>query len=442
MVDRATEISDVLRTVHLSTLENLYPGEDPISTQSEFLSLGSQKTSCDAHSCASVVVSPPALSNEDPSSSSFTLSSEALSEIVAGLNTGFERETTELLGIQTVAWGTNPWEWPSGPWSLDDGITFPSMVNASVFSISLTTTGSEIEVANLSSPVVMALPVSTRQAPETADNNLTIEGKCNEQSSLNFTVRCETTGEDYEVVCQTRDHVWHLNCRVEYAPAASCLYFNGITWSSDEITVRNRSDSEVQCSSTHLSSYVGIVGQSATSAGTVMSTYGSLSRDDFERSAGLLCLIIASYVLTLTLAVRSHRSMGRARVARAVGIWRSSEFQESLVRISERDSEQLAATMADEARQRAKRIEQSTALTMKRVRDSSMRMSLKDYVRLYLRALVQRNGLLAFLLGEESSYEHAPALLMELLTMLCGVAAIYVRTRSLFDLLSSLALRS
>ena len=114
-VDRATEISDVLRAVHLSTLENLYPGEDPISTQSEFLSLGSQKTSCGAHSCASVVVSPPALSNEDPSSSSFTLSSEALSEIVAGLNTGFERETTELLGHPDRRMGHEPLGVAFGP---------------------------------------------------------------------------------------------------------------------------------------------------------------------------------------------------------------------------------------------------------------------------------------------------------------------------------------
>ena len=431
-------IGGSLEQLHLVSLADLAPSEDQMVTPESSLALGSQKAACSAGTCMRVQTKAPLFHREvSPSSSKqeqFVLSPQTVAEVIENINC---TSVEDQIGLQIVRWRRNPFAS-----RLHQTENAESMaVNHSAVGLSITACEREQVVANLSAPVAMTLGLPLRPTRSEAIPNATahpqvFHGICDRDDPV-IGVYCESTQENYTTICPSNDSArqwrWTIACPESYS-IAKCLYWDGSAWTDDGVSALNATINDgpnmVRCESTHLTTYTGTVEESSTSVVRVMRTYESVRVADFEKTIGLLCLLIACYVVTLLVTVRNHRSMRKARVLRAKAIWECSDFQATLLKIPERDSPENAqqiATMAVQARRRAAAIEQSSLLALSRVHCTATRVSLKDSFRLYRQALVQQNGLLAFVFGGEPTYEQAPAIFMELMTFLSGVAVMHVR---------------
>ena len=431
-------IAGTLKWLHLISLADLAPGEEQLVTSAPSLALGSQKAACFAGTCLHVQTNAPLLHREDlPSSSKqeqFVLSPQTVAEVVENsICTSDEGQ----IGLQAVRWRRNPFASRSHQPENAESMA----ANHSAVGLSITACEREQVVVNLSTPVVMTLALPLRPTRNETFSNTSahpqmFHGICDRNDPV-VVVYCESNQESYTTICPSNDSVrqwqWTITCPKWYS-IAKCLYWDGSAWADDGVSALNATIDDgsnvVRCESTHLTTYTSTVEESSTSVVRVMRTYESVRVADFKRAIGLICLLIASYIITLVVTVRNHRSMRKARVLRAKAIWECSDFQATLLKIPERDSPENAqqiATMAVQARRRAAAIEQSTLLALSRVHCTATRVSLKDSFRLYRQALVQQNGLLAFVFGGEPTYEQAPAIFMELLTFLSGVAVMHVR---------------
>ena len=408
------------------SLHSLAPGEDQLVTQAELIALASQKASCESYACPSVTVLPPALSDASSSGSQFLISSGALVEITAGL------DATEL-GLKSVTWSSNPWRTQAHG---EDGL--PSTENYSVVSVSVTASGSEVSVSNLSSPITMTLPIPrnvwAQQDEEAhtgfADKDVSTVGIAEEQyhgvcePKAPIAIHCNSTDEDYNITCETKES-YNATCpRISFF--AECLFWDGDTWSADGVSALQWDDDHVYCQSTHLSAYVGVVGRTASGLSLIFGTYEEVTSSDITKAVGFLCVLVGCYCFSALIMLRDLRKMRRARILRAKCIVRSEHFLNTLRTIRGRgnlDSCQ-GATRASRpgAEERQQRMHDEALRHLNRHRHLSLAASFEDFAR----ALAEQHKLIAAFASNEPTFERAPIFLAELLTFIVGCAIIHV----------------
>ena len=157
-----------MQQIHLLSLPGLAPGEEPLVTQAPSMSISSSATSCVSRACPQTVVVAPALAgrNDASSNASFTIPPHALEEI----------SVDEAVGVLAMRWKINPYQAASasGGTTVEGSVEFPPVPwNVSVTSLSVTVNGRERSVANLSTPLRIALalaPAATSRAIAPAES--------------------------------------------------------------------------------------------------------------------------------------------------------------------------------------------------------------------------------------------------------------------------------
>ena len=417
-VDRATEISDVLRAVHLSTLENLYPGEAPVTTRSRSLAMRSTRPQCAFGTCKPLLLNSPPLNYNTKSDGSFYLSAEALAEIASrrtSCGTHQSNSAGAEFGLQAVRW-INPF---STYVNLGDA-QFPSAANSSVSLWSFTACGREMTVVNLSAPVKMALPItgSLREFDETEQ---IVEGDC--ESDGLVLVRCNATGHLINLTCPSKGSRWNVTCP-RIAPVPACVFWDGADWSNNGVTVTNATNTTVHCTSSHLTNYLAIVGETVTGVKTNMAVYGEVTPAMLEKVVGVLCFLIGCYAFAVSVALRDLTRMRRANFLLGQEIWESTSFRESAIAIVDRDGEPEARLRANSVLAQVTAIEQYRARAFGSLRTSTV-ISPREAFGQWLEGLLQNHKIIAALGDSKPSYERAPTLLMELLSFLFGCALLH-----------------
>ena len=318
-------IVDTLEQLHLLSLVGLVPGEDQLVTSAPSLALGTQKAACFAGTCTRVQTNAPLFHREASSDQEqFVLSSQTVREVVENSNCTSEEGQ---IGVQAVRWRRNPY----ASRSRQTENTKVTAANHSVVGLIITACEREQVVANLSTPVAMALglplrPTRNKTSLNTTSHPQAFHGMCDDDSIV--VVYFESTKANYTMICPVNDSArrrqWTITCPEGYS-IAKCLYWDGSEWSDDGVSALNATiddDSNiVHCESTHLTTYTGVVEESSTSVVRVMKTYESARVADFKKTVSFLCLLIASYIITLVITARNFRSMRKARVLRAKAIW-------------------------------------------------------------------------------------------------------------------------
>ena len=246
----ASDITELMQRVHLLSLPDLAPGEDQLVTRARSLSIGSQKAACSFGKCLAV-----AIPISDNDRTSFSLTPNSMTEIMAMADC----ETDDGVGLQLVRWGVNPF---SVSFNVDDdgSSSFPSVANASVSAISVTACGRELAVANLSDPMRLHLPIAARYVAD--ERKQTLEGDCDSEGSV-VVVRCNATDQHFNLTCPTKDSRWNLTCP-RIVPVPACVFWDGHKWSAEGIVVANTTGTTIDCTSTHMTNYLGIVGETIT----------------------------------------------------------------------------------------------------------------------------------------------------------------------------------
>ena len=425
-VDPATEISDVLRAVHLSTLESLYPGEAPVTTRAHSLAMRSSRALCAFGACEPLLLNSPPLGDDHTNGGAFDLSAEALAE-VARLRTscGADRfnsaGSSADFGIQAVRWA-NPF---STAVNLGDA-QFPSSANSSVSSLSFTACGDELAVTNLSAPVKMVLPIARPFVQDHSDEfESVLWGSCKGTPTV---VRCKSW--EFNLTCPSWASTWNVTCP-RIVPVPACVFWDGAGWSNYGVTVTNVSSTMVYCTSSHLTNYLGIVGETATGVEENMATYGHANPADLRKVVGFLCFMLGCYFFVAYVTIRDFRRMRTASQLRSQEMWESAHFRASVERISDRDVESEAQRREPEAQRRevldqVAKIESHRALALEALRNC-MIISPKEAFGHWAIGLVERHKILAAFGNSKPSYERAPGLLMELLSFCVGCALLHVR---------------
>lgn len=249
----ASEVAAVLQAVHRLTLKDLAPGEEPTETQAGALALSSSKTSCSLGSCTAIEGRAPSLFDGRNSNASIVLSSPTLVDIV---------ETSELsescassLGLSVVSWGESPYPVPG-----HDSESSNMTLSGNVTSFTVTSCGEEVDVANLSVPVVITLPITPLE-PVGAVH--TFVAHCDGDTD-EVTVPCVDVGGGDETLvldCR-RGGAYNATCP-SVSSTAVCAFWDErqSTWSTENCVAqpsgRGASSTSVRCECNHLSSYTG-----------------------------------------------------------------------------------------------------------------------------------------------------------------------------------------
>ena len=413
-VGRATEISDVLRTVHLSTLENLYPGQAPVTTRARSLVSQSTRPQCAFGTCEPLLLNAPPLSYGSKSDGSLDLSAEALVEIASlrsscGTDPSSSAGSSAGFGLQAVRW-VNPFSTAVN----FDNAQFPSTANASVSSWSFTACGRELTVVNLSAPVKMTLPIagSLREFDEMEQ---IVKGGCESDGSV-VLVSCNTTGHLINLTCPCKGSRWNVTCP-RIVPVPVCVFWDGVDWSNSGVTVTNATNTTVHCTSSHLTNYLAIVGETLTGMENTMAVYGEATPAMLEKVVGVLCFIIGCYACTVYVALRDLTRMRRANFLFGQEIWESASFRESIKAIVDRECKPESRRRADSVLARVTAIEQHRARALYSLRTSTV-ISAREALRQWLEGLLQNHKIISAFGDSKPSYERAPTLLMELLAYL------------------------
>ena len=221
----ASEISQVLQNIHLLTLQDLVPGEEPVMTRSTALSLSSSKASCSLGSCMNAQVRAPALLDDDAGgdgAASFELGETTLQEIVTGGSVKCAVGGSAELGMMATTWKSNPYDEEDGAVETNE-TRFAEVGN--VTSLSLTACGDHIAVENLTSPIAISLPVSSRfNLPSLTSTREVLRGVCDAEGQ--HTVYCNTTGwRPVSVACPGAGAKWNVTCEAA-STFPACRFFD------------------------------------------------------------------------------------------------------------------------------------------------------------------------------------------------------------------------
>ena len=329
----AYKITTALQSVHLLTLQELAPREEPVSTQSRALSLSTSKASCWLGTCVPTRVHAPALLTVDATSAesseaSFELGEATLKEIVGKAVTCAVDGSAEL-GMMAVSWETNPHgASEEGSQVENRDITFPRVGN--VTSLSVTACGGLVAVENLTSPITVSLPVSSRseQAASANTSDEVIEGTC--KANGKYLVTC-STNVTVNLTCPGVGFRWNVTCPPIVA-APACRFFDDVggRWGMTGCEVVNASsaNNDLTCRCTHLTDFTAMIGLRFGKAKTIVTR--TPTQEDLVRSLAVLCILIAIFCTASFVFTRDRRYMAAQRENRITEIWDSVQFQRSL----------------------------------------------------------------------------------------------------------------
>jgi hypothetical protein len=360
----AESISSVVRQVHLLSLPGLAPGEEPLLTQAGSLSISSSEASC-MGSCPETAISAPLLAGQYASSNaSFYIGPEALAEI-----SGDDEE----VGLLAILRKANPYHSSTSAGQITEGlVVYPEIAaNVSVTSLSVTANGHEKPVANLTTPLMIKLPIESSQTLlQPAEDK--IELTClPADGGITRVVRCKTTAFNFTY---PRDSLGEV--RVDVAcpvavPTSPCLCFfePTSTWGGSGCDAVSAVDdgSSVRCRVSHLTSFVGVVGTSYTSTVVTIQTIGELP-GSLDKVWVMSTLLIAIYVASAALVVQDGVTMKRDAQQRTSQMWQSERFHSSLkwVQLHVLDDRDRDTMTTEEARERANIIERARQMALGR----------------------------------------------------------------------------
>jgi hypothetical protein len=292
----ATEIQSILSTVHLLTLGQLYPGEDPVTTSARALALKSTQAQCALGKCQGVHVSSPSLlgEEEDRVDASFILSDSTLAEISALDSRCKGSVSEEALGLQTIRW-----KWDPHHSQTADGAT---SVTHNVSSFTVARCGGEVVVQNLSSPFRTMLPAVMPRTDSTAADEESITFSSCYRAGDRAIVRCEAdnSSSSHHALCLDT-LLWNVSCGTKVA-VPQCLWYDdpSRSWRSDgcrPVNISTNGPTFVECECNHATDFSGsVVTRAAQGFGIVM-VVQNVNTDQLRKNWAILLLIVGSYVL-------------------------------------------------------------------------------------------------------------------------------------------------
>lgn len=300
----AIEIGNVLSRLHMLTVLQHCPGEPAVTTSARSLALRSDTAACSFGACPKIHVDSPALLMDDTTSvasSSFVLDGASLAEIS---NTAITRsqckgQTAGLsLGLMAVTWRGNPHQSTDGD-DFDDFDRFVQLIG-NVTSLTLTACGKEIEVANLSTPIAVTLPLPSvlMQAGPEYDDDIGMTSKTS-NAPYEFCARvgnvalilCQATGELRNVTCAVEDAPWNVSwCNRAVQQIAECRFYDTLrhAWSSQGCRVNTTSSASsmpmVRCECDHLTDFSAGIGQQIFEGYYIVTVLGGADEEALLRS--------------------------------------------------------------------------------------------------------------------------------------------------------------
>ena len=362
-----SKITTVLQDVHLLALQDLVPGEEPIATRSHALSLSSSKVSCSQGTCMNAQASAPALLDDVDDAvngaASFELSGDTLSELISG-SVNCAVDGSAELGMMATTWGTNPY-------SADDEVDATAESEArfakvgNVTSLSLTACGNLVAVKNLSSPITISLPVTSRvELPTLTNTSKFLQGSCEAEGQLTAFCNANST---VNVTCPAAGANWNVTCPADVAYPA-CRFFDeqNDRWDTEGCTAMNFSSVEslesIHCYctcaavalcvavastihrevttyahacvnggllGTHLTSFTGAIGLKFGKARSIVTT--PPTKEGILASMAVLCILLAMFGTSCYVFVHDRRFIAAKREQRVAEIWDSEKFQRSII---------------------------------------------------------------------------------------------------------------
>ena len=328
-------IEGVVQHIHFLSLGSIAPGEEPLVTQAASLSISSSESSCVMGSCPETVVSAPVLAGHASSDASFTIGPATLDEMMSSDDGDGE------VGLLAIRWKVNPYQSSPSGTTTEGGVEFPRVAsNTSVTSLSVTSNGRETSVANLSSPLLIELPVFSgdgAQAQTDTPEEDSFELVCSPaDGGVTTIVHCNSTSASVNVTCphDSLDDVRvNVSCpALQHVPACQYFSLELDAWSTagcDVVSVE-ADGSSVVCACDHLTSFVGTVGASYTSTRTTFTALEDFTPSDISKVIVVLALLFAMYCYAIFYTVRDLVAMQRAHARLAEQIWQSDRFQSSI----------------------------------------------------------------------------------------------------------------
>ena len=364
----------------------------------------------------------PALLDDARAAALFELCPETMGEIVRAVCCAADGEAE--LGLLATAWKSNPHaradERFSGSAQSDKG---------NVTGLSISACGGLISVANLTSPIIISLPVSSRQG-----QTWSMSGTCDAEGAQFAT--CSPGNNNaprFNFSCPAPGVEWNTTCRAE--PVPTCRFFDEVSgsWSSDGCTTANTSEGLVTCACGHLTDFSGAMNFQLVEGAGVVIGLGDVEAKQLHRNWGVFCLLIGAYLITGVLFWRDHSHLNqRARFHQQV-IWSSDAFQASISWLESRrskrndepaDSETKHKPWIHDAVERSKQIEMGykAASSRLRVRLSPPRaLSVRDF----FNALCREHAALALFTPSHASIERAPVVLLRVIVFAFADAVAY-----------------
>ena len=295
---RAAAVSDVLRRVHLLSLSQLAPAEDALVDQAPSLALSTSKAGCSINGCsgasAMLDVSSVRLFSADKTDGTSVramVRSETVSEVLLALARGDNNCASIFggddavaegeVGLQAVAWRRNPWPASSSaPASIvasataGGGWLFDAVgENKTVLSVTLSSCGRSLDVANVSTPILLELPIAVPSLSPSSSSSFSssslsawdelvqdlmvydefFSGSCDgdmeaeaphisstvplstlpspaptktsSSSAKSLLVRCNTSGALLNVTCPVGAVTWNVTCPPLNA-TRTCLFYD------------------------------------------------------------------------------------------------------------------------------------------------------------------------------------------------------------------------
>ena len=327
-VDPVAKITDVLRTIHLLTLADLYPGEEAVTTSARAIALRSSQAQCVSGACDSIRMTSPILLGEEETNTAeavFMLSGDTLGEMSS--LTPSRCSTTNELGLLAIRWQHDPHQHETAE-------AFSQLLNVS--SLSATRCGGELAVQNLSSPIRITLPAALSQNGATVadEENSTAACSragdravisCNKDSDLRFNATCLESLR------------WNVSCGICYTTVPQCLWYDTAsqTWLADGCHAINTTTSDgataVSCECSHLTEFAGSIGREVAQGFTIIAVLGGgVGEEEIRESAAILCLILGAYAIAGTLFWSDWTRLKMQSKLAKISIYSSPKCQASI----------------------------------------------------------------------------------------------------------------